>query len=216
MSERLSRYPHGYRLSSVQKRPQLHLVVGPPYSLEQVMKVCQQARPWLDCVHLRLKGASQETVILWAEKLLATGSVLPEQLVINGMPKVARCFGADLHLPESAPFVQDHPRAVGVSVHSVESAIAKEALGAAYLFFGHIYDSPSKPGLQPRGILSLCEVVKRVSLPVIAIGGVEQRRLKELAQTGCAGVAVISAIMAARDPGKTAAMIRQTLDRYWM
>ncbi|PTM59443.1 thiamine phosphate synthase [Desmospora activa] len=217
MIEHFRRYPHGYRLSHVvnRQRPQLHLVVGHPYSLEQVVEVCQEAHSYLDHIHLRLKGSTAKTVTQWAEKLLSITSTLSHQLVINGMPEVAKTFNVGLHLPESAPFVKDHSRAVGVSVHSVASAQVKETAGAAYLFFGHVYDSQSKPGLPPQGVAALRKVVNGVTIPVIAIGGVEERRLAELGSTGCAGVAVISAIMDAHDPGETARRMREALVRHW-
>lgn len=225
MMDKHDRYPHGYRFSRVEQRswPQLHLVAGPPYSLTHVRNVCRQVYPFVDRIHLRLKAGTSEQGMEWACRLLETGAARPEQLVINGMPEVARYFGAGLHLPEAAPLPAGRLRvtegrdrvAVGVSVHSPDTAEAKEVLGADYLYFGHVYPSPSKPGLPPRGIEMLKETVARVSIPVIAIGGIDDSRLEEVAESGCAGAAVISALMEAADPGKAAWAMRQAMERYW-
>ncbi|WP_164848691.1 thiamine phosphate synthase [Paenibacillus sp. DCT19] len=61
---------------------------------------------------------------------------------------------------------------IGVSVHSVAEAKAAEQRGVDYVFFGHIYDSNSKPDIQPRGLKQLAEVCTNVTIPVIAIGGI--------------------------------------------
>lgn len=81
---------------------------------------------------------------------------------------------------------------VGVSCHSLEEAAAAEAAGADYILLGPIFPTPSK--LQygpPLGLGTLGEVAARVSIPVLALGGITPERAPECSQHGAAGIAGI-------------------------
>lgn len=90
-----------------------------------------------------------------------------------------------------------HPCGVGVSVHSLEDAIAAEKLGVSYVMAGHIFASACKPGVPPRGLSLLQSIVRQVSCPVYAIGGFTWADAKatEAVRVGAAGVAVRSDAM---------------------
>jgi thiamine-phosphate diphosphorylase len=89
---------------------------------------------------------------------------------------------------------------IGCSVHSLEEAIAAEQSGADYVTFGHIYASESHPGLPPRGLPALRRVVDALSIPVIAIGGIDRFNLASVLETHCSGVAVIGSVLNATSP----------------
>lgn len=89
---------------------------------------------------------------------------------------------------------------IGCSIHTLDEAIAAEQSGADYVTFGHVYASESHPGLAPRGIQSLHRVVDALSIPVIAIGGIDGTNLGAVLDTGCSGIAVIGAVLDANDP----------------
>ena len=81
---------------------------------------------------------------------------------------------------------------VGVSCHSLEDARAAEADGADYVFFGPVFDSPSKREFgEPQGLEKLREVARVVRIPVIAIGGVNAGNGRACVVAGAAGVAAI-------------------------
>jgi thiamine-phosphate pyrophosphorylase len=81
---------------------------------------------------------------------------------------------------------------VGVSCHSIEEAREAERAGAAYIFFGPIFDTPSKREFgAPQGIVKLAEVCAAVQIPVIAIGGVDAANGAECIGAGAAGIAAI-------------------------
>lgn len=84
---------------------------------------------------------------------------------------------------------------IGVSVHSLEEAREAASAGADYLTFGHIFASESHRGQPPRGLLALTRVVDAVHVPVIAIGGIDVTNVGPVLATGCAGVAVIGAVL---------------------
>jgi len=81
---------------------------------------------------------------------------------------------------------------VGVSCHSLAQAREAESAGASYIFFGPIFDTPSKREFgPPQGIPALVEVCRAIKLPVIAIGGVSASNGAECIRAGAAGIAAI-------------------------
>jgi len=81
---------------------------------------------------------------------------------------------------------------VGVSCHSLEEARAAENAGAGYVFFGPVFETPSKKSYgPPQGIAKLGEVCGALRIPVIAIGGVNEENAAECLRAGAAGIAAI-------------------------
>jgi thiamine-phosphate pyrophosphorylase len=81
---------------------------------------------------------------------------------------------------------------VGVSCHSLEQAREAESAGANYIFFGPVFDTPSKrPFGPPQGIAALQQVCTAVRIPVIAIGGIAADNARECFQAGARGIAAI-------------------------
>jgi thiamine-phosphate pyrophosphorylase len=83
---------------------------------------------------------------------------------------------------------------LGVSAWDVGQAIAGERLGAAYIGAGPIWATPSKPDADPPiGLDGLREVCDAVSIPVVAIGGIDATNAADCIAAGAAGVAVVRA-----------------------
>ncbi|MCL6594494.1 MAG: thiamine phosphate synthase, partial [Alicyclobacillus sp.] len=76
-----------------------------------------------------------------------------------------------------------------------------------------IYASESHPGVPPRGLLALQRVVEAVEIPVIAIGGVNPHNVGAVLATGCAGVAVIGAILNHPDPEAATAALKEQMTK---
>ena len=89
---------------------------------------------------------------------------------------------------------------IGVSTHGVDEALQAEHDGADFITLGPIYSTPSKLRYgDPIGVDMLKKVKSRVSVPVLAIGGVKTTSVHEVMSAGANGVAVISGILAAKD-----------------
>mgnify|MGYP000712528058 FL=1 len=84
---------------------------------------------------------------------------------------------------------------MGTSVHSVNEVKEALELGADYLFAGNIYETDCKKGLPGRGLDFLSQVCMESSVPVYAIGGVNEERLPEILSTGAAGGCMMSGFM---------------------
>jgi thiamine biosynthesis protein ThiS len=137
-------------------------------------------------------------------------------LLVNGGPQAALAAGTGLHLrerdmtPDAARAVLGPRVTIGRSVHTPQGAAA--VTGADYVLAGHIYPSPSKPGLPPLGPAGLARIVAAAPCPVIAIGGITPERVAEVIQTGARGVAVIGAIVEADDPRAAARALRVAVE----
>jgi thiamine-phosphate pyrophosphorylase len=90
---------------------------------------------------------------------------------------------------------------IGLSCHSLEQAREAEGEGANYIFFGPIFDTPSKRAFgSPQGVATLAEVCRAVQIPVIAIGGVNATNAAECFNAGAGGIAAIRLFQQQRDP----------------
>lgn len=83
---------------------------------------------------------------------------------------------------------------IGASVHSPDEAADAEAAGADWCVAGHVFESPSHPGEPRRDSNFINELVARVKIPVIAIGGVRPEHVRLLIHKGAHGVAAIRGI----------------------
>lgn len=81
---------------------------------------------------------------------------------------------------------------VGASCHDIQEAIAAERAGGNYIFFGPIYETPAKMKFgAPQGVDKLAEVCRSVQIPVLAIGGIDEKNAGTCLRAGAAGVAAI-------------------------
>ncbi|OLR56773.1 thiamine-phosphate diphosphorylase [Hornefia porci] len=85
-------------------------------------------------------------------------------------------------------------RILGVSACTVEEAVRAEQRGADYLGVGAVFPTGSKDDARPVTHETLRKICEAVTIPVIAIGGITEQNVMELAGSGICGVAVISAI----------------------
>jgi thiazole tautomerase (transcriptional regulator TenI) len=169
----------------------------------------------VDAIYLRDTGGSIEDLPLTTRTLRAQISD-EVTVLVNGGPQAALATGSGLHLrerdmsPAAARTVLGPTVPIGRSVHSPQGALA--ATGADYVLAGHVYPSPSKPGLAPLGPAGLARIVAFAPCPVIAIGGITSHRVAEVIQTGARGVAVIGSIVEADDPQAAARTLRVAVD----
>lgn len=88
---------------------------------------------------------------------------------------------------------------LGVSAQTVEQALLAESQGADYLGVGAIFHTGSKSDADDVSFDTLKAICEAVSIPVIAIGGINTNNVMELAGSGICGIAVISAIFAEKN-----------------
>jgi thiamine-phosphate pyrophosphorylase len=145
-------------------------------------------------VQLRRKGASTDALVEAGRGFGDLGATF----VVNDDVEAALRLGADgVHLGRDDPGAERAVAAgllLGTSAATVEEARAGEALGAAYVGAGPVWATPSKPDADPPlGLDGLAAICAAVSLPVVAIGGVDASNAGDCIRAGAAGVAVVRA-----------------------
>lgn len=135
-------------------------------------------------------------------------------LFVNGDVAAAVEVGADgVHFPESmaSDAAPTGSLLVSRAVHGVEAAVAAQRAGADLIQLGTVFETRSHPGVPALGVDGVREVCERAGAPVIAIGGITAANAAEVMAAGAAGVAVIGAILDAKDPRAAAAELRAAL-----
>ena len=139
-------------------------------------------------------------------------------LTVNGDLRAATEAGADgVQLSEDAAPVAEarrtlgRGRIIGRSVHSLTGAVEAEQDGADFLVLGTVFPSASHPGGPTGGVRLVREVTQAVGIPVIGIGGITEATAGRVIEAGAAGVAVISAILGAAEPGVAAARLAEAI-----
>ncbi|WP_337090229.1 thiamine phosphate synthase [Leuconostoc pseudomesenteroides] len=155
-------------------------------------------------VQLREKELSSRDYFNLAVKVKLITDKYDISLIIDDRVDICLAVGADgVHVGDS-----DLPinvvrkllgpnKIIGVSAKSVQSAQEAAKQGADYIGVGAIYPTQTKVVTQHTSIKTLREISQNVSIPVIAIGGIKEAKIRHLAETGIVGVAVVSEIMQA-------------------
>ena len=84
---------------------------------------------------------------------------------------------------------------IGVSIHSLEEAKDVENLGATYVVAGHIFETDCKKGLEPRGLNFIKELSSILTIPIFAIGGINEENSNLVLNSGAFGVCMMSSLM---------------------
>jgi len=162
---------------------------------------------------LREKDLPTRDLYHLAEKLLAKTRAAGAALLINDRVDVAMALSADgVHLtrrslpPKESRQLLGQARLIGVSCHSL--ADVREAVDgrADFVVLGPIFETPSKAAYGPPLTTALLREARATTgVPILAIGGIQETRVPEVMAAGADGIAVISAVMAAPDPGQASA-----------
>jgi thiamine-phosphate pyrophosphorylase len=159
-----------------------------------------------DWVQIREKDLSARELFALVRKAVGmrTAHCGKTRVIVNDRIDVAIAAGADgVHLRGDSMATDDVVRwcrrgnapaefLVGVSCHSVEETREAREEGASYVFFGPVFDTPSKRSFGlPQGSARLAEACHSGGLPVIAIGGVNEENAAECIRAGAVGIAAI-------------------------
>lgn len=158
------------------------------------------------CVQLREKELDGTALLEEAKVLAALCRRYGVPLIINDNVEVALASGADgVHVGQDDLTVEQVRRLagdrliVGVSAHTVEQALAAQAGGADYLGVGAVFATATKSDARVLPRETLAKICRAVDIPVVAIGGIGEDNLLQLAGTGVDGAALVSAIFSAPD-----------------
>ena len=205
--------------------PLLYLVVGTADlragSDLQAVAVAA-ARGGASLVQLREKGASLQRTVELARALKAVLQPLGVPLIINDHPQAVLAADADgLHIGQedmpalSARMAIGRHRILGASAADLHELRAIELDAVDYLGAGPVFGTATKAdagaAITAEGIWRLKAGMSH-DLPIIGIGGITADNAADCVRAGADGVAVVSAIAGAGDPGKAARDIRGAVE----
>lgn len=158
------------------------------------------------CVQLREKNLSEDAFLSEALEIRALCKQYGVPFFINDNVEIAiRCKADGIHVgQEDMAAAQVRQRVgddmmIGVSAHSVAEALEAVKNGADCLGVGAMFSTSTKTDVDLLPRETLRAICAAVDVPVVAIGGINRENISQLAGTGVDGVALVSAIFAARD-----------------
>ena len=172
------------------------------------------------CVQLREKHLDDAAIRAEALEISALCKQYHVPFILNDNVALAAECGADgVHLgqedmdPAQARRILGPDAIIGVSAHSVAEAKAAVAAGADYLGCGAMFATTTKTNVTALPKETLRAICAAVGVPVVAIGGIHKENLLSLADCGEAGVALVSAIFAAKDIEAECRELRQLVSK---
>ena len=163
-------------------------------------------------LQIREKDLAEDAFEAEAERLKTLCAQHGVPFVVNDSVEIAlQCEADGVHVGQSDIKGRDiraiigPDKILGISAGTVEEAVAAEKAGADYIGVGSIFATSTKKNARSMTMERLKEIVASVSIPVVAIGGISADNILQLRNSGIDGVAVVSAIFAADDPGKATA-----------
>lgn len=170
-------------------------------------------------LQLREKHLSKKEFIKEAREMKELSKEYKVPFVINDNIEVALAVDADgVHIGQNDMSVEEarkllgEDKIIGVSAHNVEEAIKAQKGGADYLGVGAVCATSTKKDANVVSKEEIKKICHTVEIPVVAIGGIKKENIKTLEGTDVDGVAVVSAIFAAKDIKKDTKQLRSLVE----
>ena len=195
----------------------------PPFDRtgELLAKVRLAVQAGADCVQIREKDLPARALLDLARAAIAAPNGVARVYVNDRLDVALAAGAAGVHLGGESLPAGDVVRwcrsgnapphfEVGISCHSLDDAREAERAGASYVFFGPVFDTPSKQAFGPsQGVERLAEVCAAIRIPVIAIGGANEENAAACLRAGASGIAAIRMFQEAQ----SAAALRESITR---
>ena len=171
-------------------------------------------------VQLREKTLDEAAFEKEGQELLELCHHYNVPLIINDNVELAKKIHADgVHIGQSDMEIKNArdllgaDKIIGVTAKTIEQAKAAETAGADYLGSGAVFGTSTKADAKPMELDLFQEICESVTIPVVAIGGLNKEHLELLKGTGVDGIAVVSALFAADDIEKAAEELKEAVKK---
>ena len=158
------------------------------------------------CVQLREKAMDDAAFLREAREIHALCRQYGVPFIVNDRVEIAIACGAEgVHVGQDDMAAGDVRRLagegmiLGVSVHTVEEALEAIQNGADYLGLGAVFPTSTKTDVEQMANETVRAICDAVDVPVVAIGGINQKNMRKLSGSGVDGVALVSAIFSETD-----------------
>lgn len=173
-------------------------------SLEDVVE--QSLMGGVDMVQLREKNLDFNSFLESAIKIKKLTEKYGVPLIINDNIEVCRQSNADgVHIGQGdtplskAREILGKDKIIGVTAKTIQQALEAQLNGADYLGVGAMFGSTTKKDAIPLTFQQLADIRKSVTIPIVAIGGINANNINKFANTNVDGIAVVSAIYGQND-----------------
>ena len=170
-------------------------------------------------IQLRDKTLSDPEMTRLAVSILEITRPNRVPLIINDRLRVALDSGADgLHLGQEDGSMAEARLALGEkaflgrSTHSMEQALAAEKEDADYIGIGPVFQTPTKAEYVPVGLELISFAAKNLSVPFVAIGGIDRTNASLVREAGARTIAVVRSVMASSDPENSARNLKRIME----
>jgi thiamine-phosphate pyrophosphorylase len=194
-----------------------------PVDLER--KTASLLEGGVDVLQLRAKGAEEELIEGYANRIIGLTVAAGVPLILNDHPQLVPSVGArGAHVGQDDFSVEDARwragRAlagevelplIGKSTHSLQQAADAMEAGADYIGFGPLYATPTKPGRPAIGLEDIARVEAIATKPVFCIGGIKIENLEAVLDAGARRVVIVSQMLEAMNVARYAAEVRAIL-----
>lgn len=167
-------------------------------------------------VQLREKEASTRDFYYSALEVKKITDRYNIPFIINDRVDIALAVDADgIHVGQSDLPIEEvrkilgKDKIVGASASTIDEALEAASKGADYLGVGAMFPTDTKKNAIVTSIEELIEIRKSVSIPIIIIGGINQKTVPEFKNTNIDGLAVVSAILSEPDITKAATELKE-------
>ena len=166
-------------------------------------------------VQLREKKASSRDFYELAVRIKAVTDRHDIPLIINDRADIALgAHAAGVHVGQAdiparvAREIMGDDKIVGVSISNTEEAIKAQEDGADYLGVGPMFSTDTKKDAEPVSFEEFLRIRESVHIPIVVIGGINENTIPTFKGADIQGIAVVSAIMAAKDVSGKARRLR--------
>lgn len=177
--------------------------VGTKSLYEQVKEALENG---VTCVQLREKELDESDFLKEAKQISTICKEYKVPFIVNDNVNIAIACKADgIHIGQEDMELTNVRKLVGedmiigVSAHTVEEAIKAQEGGADYIGIGAVFATSTKTDVDVLSFETLRSICEAVDIPTVAIGGIKKDNICKLKGSGIDGVAVVSAIFAAKD-----------------
>lgn len=172
------------------------------------------------CIQVRLKAEPDRDILDFTAEVVRLAAERGAPVIVNDRVDIALAAGAaGVHVGESDLPVAVVRRlvgpdlVVGASAGCAETARRAQQDGADYVGVGPVFPTPVKPDAEVVPAGTIAAIRRIISLPIIAIGGINENNLHIPLAEGADGIAVISALRQCPSPGESTSRLKRALDK---
>lgn len=185
-----------------------------------VERVEKALRGGVAVLQYRAKDKSHQTCLDEGAELKSLCKKFGAIFIVNDSVELAIALDADgVHIGQDDGCIKEtrkkigSAKIIGKSTHNLEEALEAEQAGADYIGFGAIFPTDSKTVTQIPGSSVLADVINKIKIPIVAIGGINAANACHVIDSGADAVAVISYVMSAKRPEIAATELKLLFNR---